>query len=326
MRSTPWTSTCWTALLDVSPYPQDHVLAQLARHAYITRETAEANRKRHADSDQTRLVMLGLEAQLREWKAQVPAHVSGSREVVLGGSFTEIFVYCAPLLKFPPPVTHGETLAPDPDKVRLAVPLLRSYYDEVVKADLSGFSALDWGRLIISVILGMRLSFPIKGFCWDSSRARAELRFDEFLGALCDGVAGGECADDRNKRDRGMDIGTASRLMFDVVRKKYNDGLERQARSEEAARITCPVLDGSLDEYLRTWGGESVGNIATGDSVNSSLYHTGLGFVPEFWAGELGSGLGPEAEAEDAGPQVYDDLWATMTTSWPESEVDNLGS
>lgn len=259
---------------------------------------------------------------MRDWKAQVPACVSSSREVAVGELFTEIFLYCAPLLKFTPPEPFRETLSPDSERVRLAVPLLRRYYDEAARANLRAFSAVNWGRIIVSVILGMRLSFPIRGLCWDDAHARAEIRLDEFLGALCDSVPSPQGTDDRRTNDRAMDIGTASRLIFDVVRKKYDDGLERQARSEEAARMTCPVLDGSLDEYLHMWDGEPVGTIATGDSIASSSDHPGLAFVPGIWSGEP-CGV-PSSGDGGTGPQVYHDLWSTMTTLWPESEADSL--
>lgn len=320
MRFNPWTSTCWTALAYISPHPQDHILAQLARHAYIAREAAEASRKPHVHGDQTRLMMLGLEAQLREWKSQVPAYVSGSRQVVVGDLFTEIFVYCAPLLRFAPSNASGDMLAPDPDKVRLAVPLLRRYYKEVVKMDLGRFSAPDWARLIISVILGTRLSFPIKEFPWDDSRAREELQLDKYLHTLCAG-AEVQCPDGQSN-PVNIDIGTASRRMFDVVQKKYLDRLEKRGSFDDGVRVTCPVLDGSLDEYLHMWDGESVGDIVTGNAGDGLLVAAEPGLDPGTWS--VKSGSGPESRDGGVEAPVYDDLWTTMTLTWAENEADSL--
>lgn len=320
MKSTPWTTTCWTDLASVSPHPQDHVIAQLARHAYITREAAEVSRKPHVDGDQIRLVMLGLEAQVREWRSQVPASVSESREVTTGDLFTEIFVYCAPLLRFPSTGSSGNTLAPDADKVRLAIPLLRRYYEEVVKMDLGGFSAPDWARLVVSVILGLRLSFPIKTFPWDDFRARAELQLYKFLHMLCADVEL-QCPYGRDIAE-SIDIETASRRMFDAVRKKYLDRVERSESFDDAVRVSCPVLDGSLDEYLRTWDGGSVGDIATRNAGDAFLATAGPGL--DLGTGSVESGTGPESGHGGVQALVYDDLWSTMTMAWAEGEMDSL--
>ena len=259
--------------------------------------------------------MLGLEAQLRDWKAQTPTSIAQLRPVLLGDLFVEIFVYCAPLLKFPPPNEFVDTLAPDPQRVPLAVPLLRRYYEEAMSVDLREFSAFDWSRLVVCVILGIRLSFPIKGFHgWDYAGARAELKFAEFL----DAVSGGGEAQMSDERNTGMmDIRKASGVIFDVVRKKYHDRLERDQMLEDTVWSTCPVLDGSIDGYLETWD-DSLG---MADPSNVSMGMPGGTFAPETWGANwrnlpVGQGHG------EPGPWVYPDLWATMTMSWAETEVD----
>lgn len=313
MKSTSWTSTCRSTLPAVSPYPLDHVLAQLARHAYIIQEASDTNHKTRDDGDQVQLVMLGLKAQLRDWKAQVPEPIAKLRSVLLGDLFAEIFVYCAPLLKFPAPDEFTDALAPDPQWVLLAVPLLRRYYEEVKSVDLRGFSSSDWGRLIICVILGMRLSFPIKGLHgWDYAGTRTELKFAEFLDAVSGGAE--EQMVDKGSHSTGMvDIRRASGIILGVVREKYNDRLEREGTLKDATRPTCPMLDGSLDGYLESWD-DDFGFV---DPNNVPLDTSRTVLTPDTWRGRLGS-QSAHAGHEELGQQVYHDLWATMTMSWAE--------
>lgn len=318
IKITPWTSTCWAALPAASSHPQDAALAQLARHAYIIREASDASRKMRADDNQLRLVMLGLEAQLHEWKAQVPEGAALSKPVLLGQLFAEIFVYCAPLVKFSAQEDFADTLTPELGRVALAVPLLRRFFEEAASVDLMGFSAGDWGRLVICVILAMRLSFPTNCFPgWDYTSARTQLGFGEFLDAVSTGAE--ESPEGTHGTSRVMDIGRASGVIFDVVRNKYHGRLERETMLEDATRSTCPMLDGSLDEYLRTWD-EGPGCSSGIFGPSNAPIDTGSASAPE----GLGRTWGNEhvgLEYAAPGRQVYHDLWATMTMSWAEKDT-----
>lgn len=308
IETNPWTSVCWSALPTVSPHAQDATLAQLARHAYIIREASSANRKRRDSGDQLRLVMLGLDAQLREWKLQVPEDVARSTPVVLGQTFAEIFVYCAPLLKFPAQEAFTDTLAPELERVLLAVPLLRRYFEESRNLDLKGLSAQGWGRLVVCVILAMRLSFPIKGLPgWDCAAARAQLGLGDFLNAVSDSVEE-QTSEDLHTANRMVDISRASSVIFNVVRKKYYDRLEREMRP------TCPMLDGSLDGYLQTWEDGPGANFGLVDPGSLSM-DAGDVLTPEALAGNWGGG------DEAPGQEAYHDLWATMTMSWADKDA-----
>ena len=259
--------------------------------------------------------MLGLETQLRDWQAQIPARISRLQPVLLGQVFTHIFICCAPLVKVPAPAVFTNILAPEVGRVASAVPLIRRYYEIVSGLDLRVFSAMDWSRLIICAILGMRLSFPIAGFhCWDYVRVRTELGFAEFLDAAS---SGGEKVADANTA-RGADIGKAGSVIFNVVKKKYNSRLEMERRLESGARATCPVLDGSLDEYLNSWDEVPVGDFGMVDPSSVSLSTSEGAFGSGSQGDELGVG---HQDEQGSGVPMYHDLWATMTMAWPGGDA-----
>jgi hypothetical protein len=313
--------------------------------------------KDHPNSDQkARFLMLGLEAQEQSWRTNSPSQIATTEPLNMSTLFTQIYLATAPLLQFPTPKVFTKTIAPDPSKMRVILPVLRRFFEAACVVDHSTFSAIDWAHFVLCVVLAMRLSFPLRAVDvgdWDDKAAREELRFGEILQRLT-----GSSSEGGESTGKGADIGEAGKVILRVVKKKYDDQIDRIVKTEEWRRrveeqerqqerqrqqqmkpVGCPMIDGSMDEYFSMW-----------DQVEQPLSPEGfLGVIPPHappmmpmippvpgqypgpvlgWQHESswnssGSGSGSlpeegqgEGYAGGAGGVLYHDLWATMTMGW----------
>ena len=166
---------------------------------------------------------------------------------------------------------------------------LRSLYDYLLSLSEDSFACLtlvDWSRLIIGIILGVRLSFNFDecpGF--DSAWARSQLRLDQFLEAMC------ESREKEKAPSSPVNVLSASRIVMTMVLRKYKrrlDAIQEGADTTPPAARGCPMLDGSLSEYESFWNGP---------------------FVPSEYGEQ---NWYPEQ-------QEFEDLWTTMNMTWAQA-------
>ena len=197
--------------------------------------------------------------------------------------FTRLFLTGAPLLKLPsvklPGFSEKTGLPPpsfrvDPNRLLALIPTLHQNYEYFLSLsaqEINAFSMIGWGCLILSTILGFRMSFPIS-FCeeWDDYAARRVVRFESFLERLCklgapksNGQAKGN--DDKDNltltpatmpTTKGMDVLSASKVVFAVVRRKFRN---RVAKLEGAASRKDAKMGGGMGVGINFGAGAVVG-------------------------------------------------------------------
>lgn len=330
LNYTPWTSTCWSALLNHSSRPEDTTLACLARNVYIGQEASRVSKRSQGDDREPQLLLLGLEAQLRDWQSKIPSDIATSAPVLLSALFAEILIHCSVLMTFPAQRASCRPLKPDADKVSHAIPLVRRFFEIAAQLDHGHFSALEWAKLVSCVILGTKLSFPLKEISgWDYMQARSELKFREYLEQIC---GGGDAAEQSAPQEgspitRPTDIKCASRAILNVVLRKYNDKIERERKSDEPGRLGCPMLDGSADEYLYMWDDNTPMLMpAIGDQADVVSLALHMGSGAEAFNDRERAPRPSHGAAAQVDPRImYHDLWATMTLGWGERGLDSLG-
>ncbi|KND88016.1 hypothetical protein TOPH_07283 [Tolypocladium ophioglossoides CBS 100239] len=288
---TSWTATCCDILERDAQVDGDVVLASLYRSTSILYDAAEAIHERSGQTEQHRqLVLAGLELQFQELQARVPSYVASFVPVNLQAMFIGFYLDGCSLLKLPRAVPLGNpSLPPTPSKLYDCTVKLKKFLDHFLALDEAAFLCFtlnDWGRLVLSVILALRLSFPAPE-CpnFDTSWARSHLRLDQFLSRMCQET-------DLTSASKKVDVLSASRVVMGVVKEKY----ERRLRALEASQAApsgkshgCPMLDGSLEQYYPLWDA-AFGSTAMPQPL-----------------------VGP---SETTSQPVFHDLWATMTMGW----------
>lgn len=182
---------------------------------------------------------------------------------------------------------------------------------------------------------------------WDHAAARGILGLGAFLETFSDdtedaGVHGRE----RGARDvfpftsvarrgGGADVLSASRVVVGVVRRKYEGRIAAMERTELAAAAAaphpmapqdagmdrdrnlhkCPMLDGSLDGYLKAWE-DVFPSAAMGSAASATEFVTSSGAVG------VGSWVGMKPPGTQ--PVVFHDLWATMTMGWARDGLEDV--
>lgn len=365
MQYTEWTSRCTDLLLTHSPAQGDAMLAWKVRLQRLSEETHEL-RKLKTTSPQTayqiELILKGIESQLHEWETKIPAAILSSRtsppppfpppkpppktnpplaSIRIALLSTRIFIGGAPLLKIssaPPPLSRTtpaaptHTLRPSPARLLALLPSLHALYDlflALPASELNALGGIDWGNLILGVVLGYRLSFPLPD-CpeWDDGAARATVvRFGEHLEKLVN--MGGE-----GVQPGRMDVLSASKVVLRVLEEKFRRRVARlepkrrgvvgalwavatgqgQGEGERVATGTgtgCPMLDGSMEAYFPVWDetfavGRGVGGQHQGGGVGVGMDGTGMGMM-----GGIAVGTGEEMP-------YGNDLWATISMGWAQ--------
>ncbi|KAL9942834.1 hypothetical protein ACHAQF_000743 [Verticillium nonalfalfae] len=343
LEHTAWTATCCDVLERRSPVPSDQTLAWFVRFAHIIETThkldylgPEGGGGGETSRDEARLMLLGLESQFNAWRARIPhALLSQSLGLSILTTFTDLYLHAAPIHRFAPPRTGPRThlLSAEAPRLRYCLPVLRALLDTLAAlpaADFAPLATSDWGKIIQVTILSLRLSFPLAACpSWDDAAARAVLDFGGFL----DRFVGGDAAAVANAAGAGagaarggggggapaggapagaeapkIDVLTASKLVFGIVRVKYRGRLAKLETPETTlARGArgCPMLDGSLDGYFPAWDPDLTAPAPGG-----------------LWLGESRPW---DAGLLDDGGSSVQDVWSTMTLEWP-AEGDGMGA
>jgi hypothetical protein len=251
----------------------------------------------------------------------------------------DMFFVAAPLMATTRSRFNKEELSRmDPSKLNAATATLQAFYEQFITVPTSamlGFSGNDWAHLIVAIILGYRLSLPIAECrSYDSTQARRTLQFGSFIDKLCDepeieagGITPSPGLQTNNCRAFKVILRTL-KIKFD--KKAATADAKARAKApeeqEEASRREahgCPVLDGSLDDYIASWDG--TGSLSIPASHHPSLTmegsfsyatsQTGTSSDPSFdpMVAMDGANVGDK-------PLVFHDLWSTMTMGWTEGE------
>ncbi|KAG7113075.1 Transcription factor himD like protein [Verticillium longisporum] len=321
LEHTAWTATCCDVLERRSPVPSDQTLAWFVRFANIIETTHKLDylgpEGSEKSRDQARLMLLGLESQFNEWRARIPRHLlSHSLGLSILTTFTDLYLHAAPIHRFAPPCTGPRThlLSAEAPRLRHCLPVLRALLDTLAAlpaADFAPLATSDWGKIIQVTILSLRLSFPLAACpSWDDAAARAVLDFGGFLDRFAgdDAAAAAAGGAPAGAEAPKIDVLTASKLVFGIVRAKYRGRLAKLETPETTlARGArgCPMLDGTLDGYFPAWDPDLTAPAPGG-----------------LWLGESrpwDAGL-----LDDEGSSVQD-VWSTMTLEWP-AEGDGTGA
>jgi hypothetical protein len=230
--------------------------------------------------------------------------------------YTNIFLCGGTKLKFPgvagPLTAPPEFLYPSMSSFARCAEIIGNFFDFVLSLERSTFllfCGVDWTRLIAVIILSIRISFPMpECLDWDASWARSKMHLSEFLAAIC-------TRPDLRLGADSLDILSATRVIMGMVKEKYDREVSRYTmealHSANAGRVRCPMLDGSLNQYIPTWDGVFHG-ASTGPSA-----HTGTSSEPVLrtegvYYSEILMGIPNNAENQ----HVYQDPWEIITSEW----------
>lgn len=194
---------------------------------------------------------------------------------------TEILLYGQPLLDFPctrrnNKVRPGGRLGAeeeyvDGQRLERCVEVLGPWFEYVSclpASEFLCFTAVEWGYVVMSIIVGLKLSLPRDDDCrcppssWDHAAARKRLGMGTFFQRLARVGGGGE------------DVLSGSKVVVGVVARRYERRVAALEEEEEDVAASCPMLDGSMDAYLSTWW-------------EDGFMHAGLGgdeFDQDLWA------------------------------------------
>jgi len=334
------------------------VLAWQARLERLIEETNDLRRTQRGRSQseyQIGLMIRGMETQLAEWEARIERPVASNTSVRIGVLFTRVFLSGAPLLKLPsvklvPSLDPASTFRADRDRLMGVVPALHEIYEFFLAldpAEVNSFIGVEWGALILSVILGFRMSLPLV-LCpeWDDRAAREAVRFGEYIDRFCQmggedvreidsgltaaAAAGGPGASGAAQKGRSMDVLSASKIVLEMVKKKFRrrvarlEGKQLQQQQQQQQLQEAELMLAAPPHPRRPGAPASLDPAVSGcpmmdgslepyypywdETFNSNLVGSGFGI-----AGAQGTG---QAELDASGASVPNDLWAAMTMGW----------
>ncbi|KAI8681728.1 hypothetical protein NCS55_00425600 [Fusarium keratoplasticum] len=296
---TPWTATCCDVLQRCAEADGDLALSYLARLASSTNTANKSIRDNNAQSaQQVQLLLLGLEAQHRELKEAMLPHIARSAPVRLADLFFNVFLQGGAVFYLTRKIAPPGLVHPPVSRLRSCVTNLRALFDYLTDLGQSGFMAftsVDWTKFVLSVILAVRLSFPMSEVKdWDHAWAREELRFEAFLETMCDGA-------DLTPVSTRVDVLSAGRVVLRVVKEKYDRRVAMlnmtASHGKGPGPQGCPMFDRSMEPYISAWD--------TGFDMSSVM--------PPF---------PPQQQSQQEGQQaVFHDLWATMTMGWANDSL-----
>ena len=271
---------------------------------------------------------------------------------------SRILLAGAPLLKYGSSRgqnTTDMTETIDAEELRAKVPLLQQLFSLYVlqtPARFNAFSCICWSSMILSLILGYRMSFPLPG-CegWDHVAVRRELNFGACLEAICqvgvpvedeDSGAGTPASS-----GHGSDILSATQVALRVLQQKYNNRVARfeelsnhpggpnaldsgavppaaDIRSVASDRTQGPMTAGLISEsvpaYYPFWE-QSFTN--SNPALSDAASGTGM---PAGGFGDTGTHM-DVSDSSSIGPPMGMDpnLWAMMTMGW-SGNVNETGN
>ncbi|KAK8070966.1 hypothetical protein PG997_011169 [Apiospora hydei] len=364
-----WIATCCDLLEKWSNSQQDHVLIWLCRLQSIADGMGELRAGYSRDTNgqnnhQNNLVHRGLEAQLREWQARMPDNVSAMPTVKMASLSADMQVAACPLMTpHRPKAERAGGMPLDPVKLMGAAHTWCAFLDLVVAltpSELDRFSAVEWGHLIVAVILVLKLAFPVDTCpLFDAAHARNTLQFGAYLEKLCAdpppendvdkprtatgrGAARGKSRNgsqdtmttsknNGNAERSGNNITAAFRIILRKVKAKFDRRVAaaeaKVAAEETRAMRGCPFFDGSLTDYIPLWEGQtSIGNYSSlsgSSSSSSQLQLDGNGNIIGMLGMDGTAVQQPSSFRLDT--PVFHDLWATMTQGWAaDDSLPNL--
>ncbi|KAK3371941.1 hypothetical protein B0H63DRAFT_503377 [Podospora didyma] len=252
LQYTSYTAKCCDVLEASGQTKLDSILAWQVRFQRIMEETNGLRRNprwQPQSESQIGIMLKGMESQLDEWETKMSPEVAAAPSIRMSVCFTRIFLSGAPLLKLPsskssPSLDTSSSFRADPRRLFSVIPALHAAYDYYLTLsarEINAFSGGLWGSLILTIILGFRMSFPL-AVCpeWDDRAARQQLRFGEYIEKLSrlgmggdgDGDGGGTSSGAK-PHNKTTDILSASRVVLGVVLQKY---LKRVAKLEHIPR------------------------------------------------------------------------------------------
>ncbi|WAO86940.1 Hypothetical protein NCS54_00423100 [Fusarium falciforme] len=296
---TPWTATCCDVLQRCAEADGDLALSYLARLASSTNTANKSIRDNNTQSaQQVQLLLLGLEAQHRELKEAMLPHIARSAPVRLADLFFNVFLQGGAVFYLTRKIAPSGFVHPPASRLRSCVTNLRALFDYLTDLGQSGFmsfTSVDWTKFILSVILAVRLSFPMSEVKdWDHAWAREELRFEAFLETMCDGA-------DLTPVSTRVDVLSAGRVVLRVLKEKYDRRVAMlnmtASHGKGLGPQGCPMFDRSMEPYISAWD--------TGFDMSSVM-----------------PPLPPQQQSQQEGQQaVFHDLWATMTMGWANDSL-----
>ncbi|KJZ75742.1 hypothetical protein HIM_04899 [Hirsutella minnesotensis 3608] len=280
----------------------DVMVSALGRNSCALNEAYIAIHEDNGHSETNRRLLLSrLGMRIQENLIMATPEIASSVTFRLQSLFLQIYNDCGSLLRYPRAPKHlQDSILPlDSSSLTSGIDNLGTLLDELASLDEAKylcFTLDDWVRFIVTVILSLRLSFPITE-CpqHDPSWARSRLKFDQFLSRM-------SLEPEVTPTSKRLDVLSASRVVLGVVREKYRHRLQAVEKLESLAaqRVGCPVVDGSVDSFLSLW---EAGFVPTQTDFA----------VPSTWDGLSG--------ASPSNMHVYNDLWATMTMNWAGGDL-----
>ncbi|KAJ2969630.1 hypothetical protein NUW58_g9941 [Xylaria curta] len=371
LRYSPQLSRCAEALEQKSELEQDHHLVWLVRLQYIFEELVEVQRnfdrgpRDHQSEMQRNIIRVGLDAQFRDFKQRMPENCGSMTSILLVSLLTEAFIVAPPLFRMPRKFGGKditETIASD--RLLYAAHKIRAVFyhtTSLAPREFGGLSGPDYARFIVTVIIAYRLSFPMLAICreYDVAQGRRILDLGEMLRRLIEapddeaqeegdlkGKGGQRGGAGTAKKPRKSDAVSALRVVLRSVRLKFEEksaALEAMSAAATGEELTtsrdfgsvCPMLNGSLDQYIPLWAGQqSGGSYATSQTSSSGMVTDALSSVLGVdqgtpFAGPMGQmGLGMGTFEDKT--LMYHDLWATMTMGWAgdigEVNMEDIGN
>ncbi|ETR97874.1 hypothetical protein M419DRAFT_90347 [Trichoderma reesei RUT C-30] len=302
-----WIEYC-CKMLECSGDENDAVLAALVR---LSSTVTEALRTINHGSDQThqqsRLILLGLKAQLQNTEASIPPHIASTPVVHMQRLFAHLCLQDGALLRLPRLPLHltkgRPPLLPEISDLYASVATIHQLLTYILGLGdtiMANFSIADWCRFITTTILAIRLTLatpecPEFDTCW----ARSRLQLGDILERLCKEKV-------PTVANRTVDVLSAMRAILGVVRDKYNRRLDLIHRRQETATqklsLGCPMLDGSMNAQMELWQS----TMAFGSDSSTVDLLTDM-------AGVLG----------DGGDTMLQGLWGT-TAGWTNGTLPQL--
>ncbi|KAF5017519.1 hypothetical protein F66182_10548 [Fusarium sp. NRRL 66182] len=285
---TSWTATCSELLQRHAEVDGDIALSYLVRLANMTNTANNSIRDNDPEADQqVQLLLMGLEAQHKELRQSMLPHLARSSPVKLADLFFDVFLQGGAVFYLTRiNVKRPRFVHPSSTRLIRCVNNMRTLFDHLLNLDkFTYFTSVDWTKFILSVVLAVRLSFPITDVPgWDDAWARSQLRFSEFLDRMCDS------SDDLTPASKRVDVLSASRVILRVVKAKYDRRIAMLTAATSTTRGVghqgCPMFETSMEPYISAWD--------NGFDMSSAM---------------------PMQDLEGHHP-VYHDLWATMTMGW----------
>ncbi|KAL7965361.1 hypothetical protein HDV63DRAFT_387455 [Trichoderma sp. SZMC 28014] len=304
---TSWIATCCDVLQRCADSDGDHTLGYLVHYTNYTNAVSDAMNENIAKSEQqSQLMLSGLEAQSRELRQRIVTRIANDVPVKFSDLFFRIYLISYPLLPQSQPKNKpSRPIFPSIPKLKSCIAEVRTMLELISDLDQSAFAAFscnDWMKVVITVIVAFRLSFPLSELpAWDDAWARSELHFDQFLTNICEGY-------DLITVNTRVDTVSACRVVLRVVKDKYDRRVALHIRTNTAAAVAepvaespwssgtrgCPMTDRKMEPYISAWDSLS----AVDNAISSSIHQT---------------------EDKENEQHTLHDLWATMTMDWAQN-------